>query len=98
MIVLDNPSKDSATRGAAPPQELTKAFREWRNASARLVQQAQSFCSRFPQDRDARFLLAESLRGAGMDDLAATEYDKLLEQCPVNELRRVEQGLAQCRA
>ena len=83
---------------STPPQELTNAFCEWRNAAAALVQRAQAFCSRFPHDRDARLLLAESLRGAGMDDLAASEYDKLLENCPANERLRVEQGLAQCRA
>src|SRR5579859_1563490 len=82
----------------APPSELTKAFCQWRNSVAALVQQAQEFCRRFPQDRDARFLLAESLRGAGMDDLAAAEYEKLLENCPLNERLRVEQGLAQSRA
>jgi 2-polyprenyl-3-methyl-5-hydroxy-6-metoxy-1,4-benzoquinol methylase len=43
-------------------------------------------------------LLAEALRGAGMDDLAAAEYERLAERCPVNERSRVEQGLAQCRA
>jgi 2-polyprenyl-3-methyl-5-hydroxy-6-metoxy-1,4-benzoquinol methylase len=98
MIVLDKPSQVPLSHGAAPPHELTKVFCQWRNSAASLVQQTQTFCSRFPQDRDARFLLAESLRGAGMDDLAATEYEKLLEDCPMNERLRAEQGLAQCRA
>ena len=82
----------------ARAQELTNAFCQWRNAAGAIVQQAQTFCSRFPQDRDARYLLAEALRGAGMDDLAATEYEKLLENCPANERLRVEQGFAQCSA
>lgn len=91
-------SSAAAVVESASAAELTKAFCQWRNAAGAIVQQAQAFCSRYPEDRDGRFLLAEALRGAGMDDLAAAEYEKLLVNCPVNEKLRAEQGLAQCRA
>ena len=98
MIVLDKPAQTAPPPTQAPPEEISKAYCQWRNTAAALVQQTQSFSARYPEDRDLRFLLAESLRGAGLDDLAATEYEKLLEKCPSNERLRVEQGLAQCRA
>jgi len=98
MTVLDNLAGNEEATNAAPAQELTKAFCQWRNAAGTMAQQAQAFCAQYPEDRDARFLFAEALRGAGMDDLAAAEYEKLLEQCPANERLRVEQGLAQCHA
>jgi len=98
MIVLDKPEKNAIADGKAPEKELTKAFCQWRNTSAAIVQQAQAFCARYPKDRDACYLLAEALRGAGMDDLAAAEYERLLESSPTNEKLRVQQGLAQSQA
>src|SRR5882762_900253 len=97
MILLEKPERQLAP-GQAPPQELTKAFCHWRNNTAALIQQARNLCARFPQDRDARYLLAETVRGAGMDDLAAAEYQSLLQNCPANERQRVEQSITQCRA
>ena len=112
MILAEKPEQNFAngangTNGArgtiqtsaqAPDEEITTAFCRWRNMVSALVHQAQSLCVRYPHDRDARYLLAETLRGAGMDDLAAREYQRLLQDCPVNEQQRAEQGLTQCRA
>ena len=97
VILLEKPEQQLAP-GQAPPQELTKAFCQWRNNTAALIQQARNLCARFPLDRDARYLLAETLRGAGMDDLAAAEYHSLSQNCPANERQRVEQSISQCRA
>jgi SAM-dependent methyltransferase len=97
MVLLEKPGMKLQDE-IVPPKELTKAFCQWRNAGAALINQARNLSSRYPKDRDARFLLAESLRGAGMDDLAAAEYQTLLQDCPANERQRSEQGLAQCKA
>ena len=81
----------------APPQELTQAFCQWRNATAALVNYARALSTKYPEDRDARFLFAQTLLGAGMDDQAAVELQLLLEDCPPNELHRIGQALAQAR-
>src|SRR5258708_10877354 len=97
-VILLEKSEHQLAPGQAPPQELTKAFCHWRNNTAALIQQARNLCARFPQDRDARYLLAETLRGAGMDDLAAVEYQSLFQNCPPTEPHRVDQSISQCRA
>jgi 2-polyprenyl-3-methyl-5-hydroxy-6-metoxy-1,4-benzoquinol methylase len=97
MILLEKP-ENAAAEGQAPADELTRAFCNVRNTRAALISQARNLCIRYPTDRDARYLLAESLHGAGMDDLAAAEYEILLQECPANERMRAEQGLAQSRA
>lgn len=89
---------EASTQNRAPEQALTRLFCEWQNAMAAQVRKAQEFCNHYPEDRDARFLLAEALHAAGLDDLAGAEYDKLIANCPVNERLRAEQGLARCRA
>jgi SAM-dependent methyltransferase len=96
-IIPDTPETER-TAHHVPPDELTRAFCQWRSGTASLIQQARNLCIRYPEDRDARYLLAESLRAAGMDDLASVEYQRLLTSCPANEQQRTEQGLAQCRA
>ena len=109
MILAEKPEQNFANGGhgasgtiqttaQAPDEEITTAFCHWRNIVGALVHQAQTLCVRYPHDRDLRYLLAETLRGAGMDDLAAREYQKLLQDCPVNEQQRAEQGLTQCSA
>src|SRR5579863_6290445 len=97
MILLEKPEQQAAA-GQAPTEELTRAFCQWRNTTAALINQARNLCIRYPKDRDARYQLAEALRGAGMDDLAIAEYQALFQECPANERQRLVQGLAQCRA
>jgi len=96
MILLEKPEKEVAL-GQAPAEELTSAFCQWRNTTAALINQARNLCIRYPKDRDARYALAESLRGAGMDDLAIGEYQALLQDCPGNERQRAEQGWRNAR-
>lgn len=83
---------------SASPQELTQAFCNWRNTTAALVNQARALSAKYPDDRDARFLLGQTLLGAGMDDLAAAELLPLLTVCSPNERQRIEQALAQARS
>jgi 2-polyprenyl-3-methyl-5-hydroxy-6-metoxy-1,4-benzoquinol methylase len=96
MILLHKP--ESVPAGQAPPEELTRAFCHLRNANAAQINHARGFCQKYPLDRDARYLLAGALLGAGMDDLAAQEYQSLLQESPANERQRAQQGLAQCHA
>jgi hypothetical protein len=97
MVLLEKPAVVQQP-GEVPHDELTRLFCHSRNTIAGLINQARSLCPKFPKDRDARFLLAEALRGAGMDDLAAVEYQLLLQDCSPNERQRAAQGLAQCQA
>jgi len=77
---------------------VTAAFREWRRASAELVQQGRALRSQSPNDRDSSYLLAEILEAAGFADLALAEWNSLLTGCPANEQHRVAQGIARCRS
>ena len=99
MVLLEKPARAiPEAEGCAPVQEKTALFRQWRATMAGLTNAAQSLSGRFPKDREARFLLAEVLRGSGMDDLALAEYTALLEACPENERHRVQQGIEQSHA
>ena len=96
MVLLEKPARAiPEAEGCAPAREKTVLFRQWRASMAGLTTAAQSLSSRFPKDREARYLLADILRGSGMDDLVLAEYTALLEACPKNELRRVQQGIEQ---
>ena len=79
-------------------REVTVAFRNWRRATSEMVASARALCARQPHDRDARYLLAEALRAAGMNDLASGEWEALLKDCPGNERHRVAQGLEECKS
>jgi len=77
---------------------VTSAFREARRSGAAMIQQARALCARYAENRDAHYLLAETLEGAGMADLALVEWESLVTSCPQNERHRVEQGIARCRS
>jgi 2-polyprenyl-3-methyl-5-hydroxy-6-metoxy-1,4-benzoquinol methylase len=99
MVLLEKPVPvSSITHRGAPPERITAAFRQWSNAMAQLRNSVQNLVTNHPADRDARFLLAEVLRGSGLDDQALAEYQGLLQQCPPNERNRVQQGADQCLA
>src|SRR5581483_10998541 len=85
-------------RSIAPPGELTAAFRQWTAGMAMLRKVASDLCTRYPDDRQARFFLAEVLHGSGLDALSRIEFEKLLANCPANERHRVQQGLQQVQA
>jgi 2-polyprenyl-3-methyl-5-hydroxy-6-metoxy-1,4-benzoquinol methylase len=103
MVVVEKGEKQSKSEEAAAAKKteaaagVVGAFCQWRNTTASLIERARAVCYAHPDDRDARYLLAESLHGAGLDDLGAVEYETLMKNCPANEKLRVEQGLAQCR-
>ena len=98
MIGAASEVTQSPSRDETASSELIRLLSQWRSSLELLIPQAQALCSRFPYDRDARFLLAEFLLAAGKDDLAGAEYERLLGDCPANERIRVEQGISRCRA
>jgi 2-polyprenyl-3-methyl-5-hydroxy-6-metoxy-1,4-benzoquinol methylase len=99
MVLLEKPAPVAAeAEGSAPSNELMAVHRQWNGAASALKNLAYNLTGRYPKDREARFLLADILRGAGMDDLAFNEYKTLLENCPPNELHRVQQGIEQSQA
>lgn len=97
-----NDSAPSQPTAAAAPAAnvdmVTACFRKYRQTSALAVQQARIVCGQVPSDRDARYLLAEALEGAGQADLALAEWEVLLARCPQNELHRVRQGIVRCKS
>jgi 2-polyprenyl-3-methyl-5-hydroxy-6-metoxy-1,4-benzoquinol methylase len=98
MVLLEKPALARGSEGIAPPNELTTAHRQWNNAASGLKNLAYNLTGRYPKDREARFFLADILRGAGMEDLALNEYTVLMDNCPPNEIHRVQQGIEQCEA
>ncbi|MGH9741314.1 MAG: class I SAM-dependent methyltransferase, partial [Candidatus Acidiferrum sp.] len=99
MVLLEKPAHAiGEAAGCAPQEEVTAVFRQWRGAMAGLRNMAQNLSNRYPRDRETRFLLADVLRGCGMDDLALSEYATLMKDSPENERHRVRQGIEQTQA
>ncbi len=99
MVKIEKPGRSMREgAGRAPQKEVTTLFRQWRAAMAGLRVAAESLSRRYPKDREARYLLADILRGGGAEDVALTEYKALLESCPQNERLRVQQAIEQTQA
>ena len=92
------PAGKERSSHTAGESAVSPVFREARRGAAVIVQQARALCTQQPENRDAHYQLAEALEGAGMADLALSEWEWLLAGSPQNERRRVEQGLARCRS
>jgi 2-polyprenyl-3-methyl-5-hydroxy-6-metoxy-1,4-benzoquinol methylase len=99
MVLLEKPDRvPKGDPNAAPPKEITAAFQLWNNTLSSLRNNIQAVSSKYPHDRDLRYLLGATLHASGMDDVALTEYQSLLEQCPPNEQNRLRQAINQCQA
>ena len=91
-----------ATSIAPPVSEsesaLLDAHRRYDASLAELRMMAQRLVVKFPQSREARFLLAQVFQASGHNRMALTEYEQLSQNAPANERRRVEQAIRQCEA
>lgn len=97
MVCIQKPAPaNTIAEGGAPSEEVTALYRQWRTSVTTHGAAAERLAARFPRDREVRFLLAEILHAYGADDLAGSEYSKLLDGCPENERHRAQQGLVQC--
>src|SRR5262249_846532 len=65
-------------RKTAPAKEATAVFQLCSKTLSSLRNTIQQASGNYPDDRDLQYLLAEILHASGMDDLALTEYQKLL--------------------
>lgn len=83
--------------GQVPPRELLETLEKIHQLRATLRETARQLWSKYPADRDARYLLAEATHAAQQDDVAAQLYQELARDCPPNERRRVEQALQACQ-
>jgi len=83
---------------SASERAVIEAHRRFSSALAELRGVARSLVARFPQSREARFFFGEVLQAGGQADLALDEYDKLRQNSPPNQRRRIDQAIRQCQA
>jgi len=81
-----------------PDEQLAELHRRWLESMQQLKDLAHHTASQYPEDRSAKYFLAEVLQAAGHGDLALDEFEKLRLNAPSNELPRVEQAIDQCLA
>jgi SAM-dependent methyltransferase len=79
-----------------PEEEMVRAYRQFAGAFTGLRNLAYTLVTRFPQDPQARFFLADVLKAGGQDDVACEHYRALLQVVLPNERRRVDQAIKQC--
>ena len=89
-------SRMAETPDAALEVDLRTLYRDVARLQQEVRHRAQDLAVRYPQSRDARFLLAEVLRASGEPELALAEYRSLRDGAPSNECRRIEQAMKLC--
>jgi len=91
-----------AARVAPPVTEaeraLVDAHRRFGAVLADLRGMAHGLVARFPGNLEAHLLLGEILQAGGQADLALAEYDKVRQNAPANQRRRIDQAIQQCRS
>jgi 2-polyprenyl-3-methyl-5-hydroxy-6-metoxy-1,4-benzoquinol methylase len=81
-----------------PDQRLAQAYRRWDRSMKELADVAHGMVAQYPEDRAARYFLAETMLASGCADLALDQYEWLRVNAPAAELPRIVQGMEQCLA
>lgn len=89
---------DAAPELADGEEALLKIYRKFDVELSNLRAEAQNFASRFPENTEGRFFLADILLAAGRADEALIEYEKIRAGASPNQIRRAQQGIQQCNA
>src|SRR6185437_7225487 len=89
---------DAAPELADGEEGLLKIFRKFDAELSHLRVEAQNFTSRYPDNTEGRFFLADILLAGGRADEALMEYEKIKAGASPNQVRRAQQGIQQCNA
>ena len=81
-----------------PVERLTKVYRRWEVAMKEFWNEAHGMVALAPEDRNARYFLAEVMLATGYGDLALDQYEWLKAGAPASEVSRIAQGIEQCLA
>jgi SAM-dependent methyltransferase/Tfp pilus assembly protein PilF len=89
---------DAAPELADGEEALLKIFRKFDSELANLRAETQNFASRYPENAEGRFFLADILLASGRADEALIEYEQIKSGASPNQVRRAQQGIQQCNA
>lgn len=81
-----------------PDERMAQTYRRWDHAMKEFGDLAHSMVGQFPEDRSARYFLAEVLQASGCSDLALDQYEWLRNNAPTSEIPRITQSIEQCLA
>jgi SAM-dependent methyltransferase len=90
--------EEAPAPAAVPTEKLVQAYRRWDTAMKEFWNTAHGMVAQYPEDRSARYFLAEVLLASGCGDLALDQYEWLREKAPQSEVPRIVQGMEQCLA
>lgn len=91
--------KTEAPKAAGVPTEkLAAAYRRWEKTMKEFWDLAHGLVAQHPEDRSARYFLAEVLQASGCNDLALDQYEWLRTAAEPGEVPRIVQSMEQCLA
>jgi SAM-dependent methyltransferase len=92
------PAPAAVPMAGVPVERLGQTYQRWDKAMKEFGDLAHGMVAQFPEDRSARYFLAEVLQASGCSDMALDQYEWLRAAAPPGEVPRIVQAMEQCLA
>lgn len=98
LLLEETPATTCVPEVGVPEERLAQTYRRWDKAMKEFWDVAHGMVAQYPEDRSARYFLAEVLQASGCNDLALDQYEWLRTAAAPGEVPRIVQSMEQCLA